>query len=94
MKVLSLLFSLLLAAAVLIILLRPWNALETLMGSAGRTEFQRTSGQSSRIGKLDHRGERGRSQTGCDHLQARHTAGQCNARGSNAYRAKDAHAGK
>jgi endonuclease YncB( thermonuclease family) len=38
MKVLSLLFSLLLAAAVLIILLRPWNALETLMGSAGRTE--------------------------------------------------------
>ncbi|MGC1345822.1 MAG: hypothetical protein WA863_06870, partial [Methyloceanibacter sp.] len=38
MKVLSLLFSLLLAAAVLIILLRPWNAFETLMGSAGRTE--------------------------------------------------------
>jgi hypothetical protein len=38
MKVVSLLFSLLLAAAVLIILLRPWNALETLMGSAGRTE--------------------------------------------------------
>jgi endonuclease YncB( thermonuclease family) len=38
MKVLSLLFSLLLAGAVLIVFLRPWSALETLVGSAGKTE--------------------------------------------------------
>jgi endonuclease YncB( thermonuclease family) len=51
MKILSILFSLLLAAAVLIVFLRPWSALETLVGNAGKTESREPPANPSASGE-------------------------------------------